>query len=103
MTVTRRVHNTTGGWHWVPVSGTPGFYAGDGHDHWHVYKLQSFEIRKLNADGRCVPDPTIPDGLSPTNRAGQLSTTCPASTGIGGSTSLRSAAAGSSLLSSIFD
>ncbi len=51
MTVTQRVYNTTGGWRWVPVSGTHGFYAGDGHDHWHVYKLQSFEIRKLNADG----------------------------------------------------
>ena len=51
MTVTQRVYNTAGGWRWIPVSGTHAFFAGDGHSHWHVYKLQKFEIRKLNADG----------------------------------------------------
>jgi Lysyl oxidase len=51
MTVTQRIYNTAGGWRWVQAPGTHGFWGGDGHNHWHVYKLQRFEIRKLNADG----------------------------------------------------
>jgi len=51
MTVIQRIYNTAGGWRWVQVPGTHGFWGGDGHNHWHVYKLQRFEIRKLYADG----------------------------------------------------
>jgi|SRR4029453_3913126 hypothetical protein len=32
-------------------SSTHMFYAGDGHNHWHVYRLQRFEICRLDAAG----------------------------------------------------
>jgi hypothetical protein len=51
MAVFQRVHNTAGGYRSIPVSGTHAFYSGDGHNHWHIFKMQEFEIRKLNADG----------------------------------------------------
>jgi Lysyl oxidase len=51
MTVFQRVHNTAGDYRSIPVTGTHAFYSGDGHNHWHIFKLQEFEIRKLNADG----------------------------------------------------
>jgi Lysyl oxidase len=51
MAVFQRVHNTAGGYRSIAVSGTHAYYAGDGHDHWHIYKLQELEIRKLKADG----------------------------------------------------
>lgn len=51
MTVRQRIWHTDGTSHTIQVSGTHGFYAGDGHDHWHVYKLQDFGIYKINADG----------------------------------------------------
>jgi hypothetical protein len=51
MTVAQRVYRTDGTFRTVNVPDTHGFYAGDGHDHWHVFKLQEFTIRKVNADG----------------------------------------------------
>lgn len=51
MTVHQRVYNTDGTWTWYSVPGTHGFWGGDGHNHWHVYKLQDFGIYKINADG----------------------------------------------------
>ena len=51
MTVAQRVYRTDGTFRTVNVPDTYGFYAGDGHDHWHVFKLQEFTIRKVNADG----------------------------------------------------
>ncbi len=51
MTVAQRVYRTDGTFRTVNVPDTYGFYAGDGHDHWHVFKLQEFTIRQVNADG----------------------------------------------------
>lgn len=52
MTVIQKVYRTDGTWRWITGLKTHGFYnAGDGHDHWHVYKLQDFGIYKINADG----------------------------------------------------
>ena len=51
MTVSQRVHNTAGGYRRIEVTGTHAFYSGDGHNHWHVKGMQSFEIPKLNSDG----------------------------------------------------
>ena len=51
MTVFQRVHDTAGGYRSILVTGTHAFYSGDGHNHWHIFKLQEFEIRNLNADG----------------------------------------------------
>ena len=55
MTVTQRIYGADGTWRNVDVPGTHGFYAGDGHDHWHVYRLQQFTIRRVNADGSLGP------------------------------------------------
>jgi hypothetical protein len=51
MTVIQRIYNTAGGWRWVQAPGTHGFWGGDGHSHWHVYKFQRFEIRRLSSGG----------------------------------------------------
>jgi hypothetical protein len=55
MTVRQRIYRADGTWRNVDVPGTHGFYAGDGHDHWHVYRLQQFTIRRVNADGSLGP------------------------------------------------
>jgi hypothetical protein len=48
MAVTQRIYDTTGGYRDVNTNATM-FYAGDGHDHWHVKNLQTYElIRKDN-------------------------------------------------------
>jgi hypothetical protein len=52
MKVEQRIFNTSGVYRRVQAPGTKGFYnAGDGHDHWHVFKLQEFSIHRINADG----------------------------------------------------
>ena len=51
MTVQQRVYNTDGTSQYRDIPGTHAFWGGDGHSHWHVYKLQRFTIHKLNADG----------------------------------------------------
>jgi hypothetical protein len=55
MTIKQRVYRTDGTYRSIDVPNTYGFYAGDGHDHWHVFKLQEFTIRPLNADGTSGP------------------------------------------------
>jgi len=54
MNIRQRIYNTAGTYRRVeiPQSSTYMFFAGDGHSHWHVYKLQRFEIRPLDANGR---------------------------------------------------
>jgi hypothetical protein len=54
MNIRQRIYNTSGTYRRIeiPRSGTYMFYAGDGHNHWHVHKLQRFEIRPLDANGR---------------------------------------------------
>jgi hypothetical protein len=53
MNIRQRIYNTSGTYRRIeiPKSSTYMFFAGDGHDHWHVYKLQRFEIRRLDASG----------------------------------------------------
>jgi Lysyl oxidase len=55
MTVSQRVYRSDGTWRSVSVPDTYGFYAGDGHNHWHLYRLQRFTIRAVNADGTLGP------------------------------------------------
>ena len=48
MKVEQRIFNTSGAYRRVQAPGTKGFYnAGDGHDHWHVFKLQEFSIHRI--------------------------------------------------------
>jgi hypothetical protein len=61
MTVRQRVYRSDGSYYGFDVNGTHGFYAGDGHDHWHVWKLQKFAIRTYNPDG-AVTGPEIREG-----------------------------------------
>ena len=54
MNIRQRIYNTSGTYRKIeiPRSSTYMFFAGDGHNHWHVYKLQRFEIRPLDANGK---------------------------------------------------
>jgi hypothetical protein len=54
MNIRQRIYNTSGTYRRIeiPRSSTYMFYAGDGHNHWHVHKLQRFEIRRLDANGK---------------------------------------------------
>jgi hypothetical protein len=54
MNIRQRIYNTAGTYRRIeiPTSSTYMFFAGDGHSHWHVYKLQRFEIRPLDANGK---------------------------------------------------
>ncbi len=53
MNIRQRIYNTSGTYRRIeiPQSKTYMFFAGDGHNHWHVYRLQRFEIRPLDASG----------------------------------------------------
>ena len=42
-TVTQRIYNNAGSYRDVPTVATM-FYAGDGHTHWHVKNLESYEL-----------------------------------------------------------
>jgi len=42
-TVTQRIYDDAGGYRTVPTAATM-FYAGDGHTHWHVKNLESYEL-----------------------------------------------------------
>ena len=55
MSVKQRVYRSDGTYRSIDVPDSYGFYAGDGHDHWHVFKLQEFTIRPLNADRTSGP------------------------------------------------
>ena len=51
MTVSQRIFRTDGTYSSYSVPGTHSFYSGDGHNHWHVYKLQDFGIYKIGLGG----------------------------------------------------
>ena len=51
MTVKQRIYRADGTYRSIDVPGTYAFWAGDGHDHWHIARLQEFTIRPVNADG----------------------------------------------------
>lgn len=47
MTVTQRIYDDAGGYRGVPTSAEM-FYAGDGHNHWHVHDLETGELVRLD-------------------------------------------------------
>ncbi len=47
MTVIQRIYNTAGGFRDIPT-GAVMYYAGDGHNHWHVRNLQTYELIRLD-------------------------------------------------------
>jgi len=51
MTVKQRIYRADGTYRSIDVPKTYGFYAGDGHNHWHLHRLQRFTIRPVKADG----------------------------------------------------
>jgi hypothetical protein len=51
MTITQRIRQSDGSWR-VRPTGANGFYAGDGHDHWHIANVQDMSL--LRSDGRWV-------------------------------------------------
>jgi hypothetical protein len=53
MAVRQLVYNTAGG-HRTIATGAVARYAGDGHNHWHVQKVASYELFRTNDDGPAV-------------------------------------------------
>jgi hypothetical protein len=53
MSLKQRIYRSDGTYRSIsiPTTDSWAFYAGDGHAHWHVYKLQHFTIRPAYADG----------------------------------------------------
>jgi hypothetical protein len=53
MSLKQRIYRSDGTYRSIsiPTSDSYAFYAGDGHDHWHVYRLQQFTIHRVHADG----------------------------------------------------
>jgi hypothetical protein len=51
-TATQTLYNTNGSKTTLPAPGATFFFAGDGHSHWHVRDLDSYEL--LNASGTRV-------------------------------------------------
>jgi len=52
MTVTQRIYNDAGGYRDVATTAQM-FFAGDGHTHWHLLDLESYELIRLD-NGRKV-------------------------------------------------
>jgi len=53
MSLKQRIYRSDGTYRSISIPSTDSwaFYAGDGHAHWHVYKLQQFTIRPTYPDG----------------------------------------------------
>jgi Lysyl oxidase len=47
MTVTQRIYNDAGGYRDLPTTAQM-YFAGDGHTHWHLRDLQTYELRRLD-------------------------------------------------------
>jgi hypothetical protein len=47
MTVTQRIYDDAGSYREIGTSATM-FYAGDGHNHWHVRDAEAYELRRLD-------------------------------------------------------
>ena len=74
MTVGQHIYNSEGDFRHVDIDGTHGFWGGDGHSHWHVYKLQRFRIY---TDSGGQPGTSK---ASSGRRSGSVSTTTPNTT-----------------------
>lgn len=48
MAISQRIYDGAGGYRDVPVTGTSMYYAGDGHNHWHVRDLESTSLIRLD-------------------------------------------------------
>jgi hypothetical protein len=48
MTVTQRIYNDAGGYRDAATTAEMDFAADDGHDHWHVRDLESYELIRLD-------------------------------------------------------
>ena len=47
MTVTQRIYNSAGGYRNLPTTARM-YFAGDGHTHWHLRDLQTYELIRLD-------------------------------------------------------
>ena len=46
----------------VPLSKSHAYWGGDGHSHWHIYKLQEFTIRKVDDNNSALLGPVLGRG-----------------------------------------
>lgn len=51
MAVVQRIYDTAGGFRDIPTASTM-YYSGDGHDHWHIRKLQTYEVIRLDTNAK---------------------------------------------------
>lgn len=54
MTTVQRIKQTDGSWRGVPSAAAGKFDVGDGHNHWHVMRVQRYELFQLD------PPPEVP-------------------------------------------
>ena len=47
MDVTQRIYNNTGGYRDI-LTNAAMYYAGDGHNHWHLRDLETYELKRLD-------------------------------------------------------
>ncbi len=53
LTITQRVFDDAGGSTDVPITGTTMYWAGDGHNHWHITDMESGTLTRLD-NGKVV-------------------------------------------------
>lgn len=56
MSTVQRIKQTDGTWRGVPTMQS-GRYSGDGHDHWHVMRVQRYDLFQLDPPPGAEPDP----------------------------------------------
>jgi hypothetical protein len=61
MTTTQRIYDSVGDYRDRSTTATL-FYAGDGHDHWHVRDLEDYELFQLDASGNVVEPAVVQEG-----------------------------------------
>jgi hypothetical protein len=61
MTTTQRIYDSVGDYRDRSTTATL-FYAGDGHDHWHVRDLEDYELFQLDANGNVVEPAVVQEG-----------------------------------------
>jgi hypothetical protein len=64
MSLTQRVQRSDGSVRSVPIplSESHAFWGGDGHNHWHIYRLQEFTIRKVDPNDPGLLGPVVGRG-----------------------------------------
>jgi Lysyl oxidase len=61
MTTTQRIYDSVGDYRDRSTTATM-FYAGDGHNHWHVRDLEDYELFQLDASGNVVEPAVVQEG-----------------------------------------